>query len=253
VQVFDLVEDTHLVRREAALERRVQLRRVGRPIVLNADPQPVAVARRDVVAGKAEAGRGDQVQFGERGVRVGRVVGILWDARLPPWPGGEEADALVAHADYRGVAVLDRLRPACRPECRAAAPPTASPRAAVAPTAGRATRKAELATLPRPVRAATGAGGLLPHALLLIEAERAGLGEADLDVTFVGSLPDVNAALRNNAIDLGTSGEPLITLGEQQGILARWRLLSDLYPDLPFSTCSTAPACWSATASPASG
>jgi NitT/TauT family transport system substrate-binding protein len=94
----------------------------------------------------------------------------------------------------------------------------------------------ELVSLPRPVRAATGAGGLLPHALLLLEAERAGLGEADLDVTFVRSLPDVNAALRNNAVDLGTSGEPLITIGEQQGILARWKPLSDLYPDLPFST-----------------
>lgn len=92
----------------------------------------------------------------------------------------------------------------------------------------------DLATVPTPIRAAATGEGLLPHAILLLEAEKAGLKLSDVSMAFMG-LPDVNAALQSGALDIAASGEPLITIGEQQGLLARWKPMADLYPDMPYS------------------
>ncbi|HZU07331.1 MAG TPA: ABC transporter substrate-binding protein [Chloroflexota bacterium] len=91
----------------------------------------------------------------------------------------------------------------------------------------------DLATLNRPVRVAITAEGSLPHAILLLEFEKAGLAPEDLAISTMG-LPEINVALGNGHIDVAGSGEPLITVGEQQGLLARWKPMAELYPDMPY-------------------
>ena len=49
-------------------------------------------------------------------------------------------------------------------------------------------------------------------------------------------MPDKNAALQSKKLDIAASGEPLITIAEQQGIAVRWREMADDFPDLPYST-----------------
>jgi NitT/TauT family transport system substrate-binding protein len=44
--------------------------------------------------------------------------------------------------------------------------------------------------------------------------------------------PDILAALAGGAIDSGFLNEPLVSAGEQSGILVRWRGLDELYPHL---------------------
>lgn len=99
----------------------------------------------------------------------------------------------------------------------------------------------DLASLARPLKAAAAADGLLPHAVLLLEAEKAGLTISDVSMTFLG-LPDINAALSTNSVDVAASGEPLITIGQQQGLLARWKPMADLYPNAPWSNLLYGPA-----------
>lgn len=103
-------------------------------------------------------------------------------------------------------------------------------RKALAPTSG----ALDLATLPRPIKAAAAAEGLVAHAIILLEAERAGLQISDVSMTFLG-LPDMNVALSNGGVDLVNSGEPLITLAVQQGIAVRWKPMADLYANMPYS------------------
>jgi NitT/TauT family transport system substrate-binding protein len=92
----------------------------------------------------------------------------------------------------------------------------------------------DLATLGRPIRAAAAAEGLVPHAILLREAEKAGLAFSDVSMTFL-ALPDINAAMSSGNLDVAASGEPLITIGVQQGFFKRWKRMADLYPDMPYS------------------
>ena len=89
-------------------------------------------------------------------------------------------------------------------------------------------------TLNRPIRAAAAAEGLVPHAILLREAEKAGLSFSDMSMTFL-PLPDINAAMSSGNLDVAASGEPLITIGVQQGLFKRWKRMADLYPDMPYS------------------
>jgi NitT/TauT family transport system substrate-binding protein len=90
------------------------------------------------------------------------------------------------------------------------------------------------ATLNRPIRAAAAAEGLVPHAILLREAEKAGLAISDVNMTYL-ALPDINAAMASSQLDVAASGEPLITIGVQQGLYSRWKRMADLYPDMPYS------------------
>jgi NitT/TauT family transport system substrate-binding protein len=92
----------------------------------------------------------------------------------------------------------------------------------------------DLKSLNRPIRAAAAAEGLVPHAILLREAEKAGLSFSDVNMTYL-PLPDINVAMTNAQLDIAASGEPLITIGVQQGIYSRWKRMADLYPDMPYS------------------
>jgi NitT/TauT family transport system substrate-binding protein len=92
----------------------------------------------------------------------------------------------------------------------------------------------DLATLKPPIRAAATVDGILPHAVLLLEAERAGFRLSDVSMTFL-ALPDINAALKGGQLDIAASGEPLITLAEQQGIAVRWKEMATDFPDMPYS------------------
>jgi NitT/TauT family transport system substrate-binding protein len=93
----------------------------------------------------------------------------------------------------------------------------------------------DLKTLKPPIRAAATVEGILPHAILLLEAQKAGFAISDVSMSFLG-LPDMNAALQSKQLDIAASGEPLITLAEQQGIAARWREMAEDFPNVPYST-----------------
>jgi NitT/TauT family transport system substrate-binding protein len=92
----------------------------------------------------------------------------------------------------------------------------------------------DLKTLEKPIRAAATGEGLVPHAILLLEAEKAGLSFSDVSMSFM-PLPDINAAMSSANLDIAASGEPLITIGVQQGIYSRWKRMAELYPDMPYS------------------
>jgi NitT/TauT family transport system substrate-binding protein len=94
---------------------------------------------------------------------------------------------------------------------------------------------ADLARLDRPVRAAATAAGILPHALVLLTLQQAGVPVDQVEMTFLG-LPDMNVAFASNRLDFGASGEPLITIGEQTGQVARWKPMYDLFPGMLYST-----------------
>jgi NitT/TauT family transport system substrate-binding protein len=93
---------------------------------------------------------------------------------------------------------------------------------------------ADLSTLTRPVHAAVAAEGILPHALVLLTLQKAGVPTSQVDMTFLG-LPDMNVAFANSRLDFGASGEPLITIGEQQGQVARWKPMNDVFPGMLYS------------------
>jgi ABC-type nitrate/sulfonate/bicarbonate transport system substrate-binding protein len=91
----------------------------------------------------------------------------------------------------------------------------------------------DLVALAKPIRTGLTAEGSLPHAILLLEFEQAGIAPEDVSLVYLG-LPDINAALASGNLDVAGTGEPLITIGEQQGALARWKPMADLYPDMPY-------------------
>ncbi len=93
----------------------------------------------------------------------------------------------------------------------------------------------DLKTLTPPIKAAATADGTLPHALILLEAEKAGLKSTDVAMTFM-AMPDMAAALQATQVDLAVLDEPVVTLAEQQGIGVRWRDLAEDFPDLPYAT-----------------
>ena len=93
---------------------------------------------------------------------------------------------------------------------------------------------ADLSRLDRPVRAAATAEGNLPHALVLLTLQQAGVPVDQVEMTFLG-LPDMNVAFANRRLDFGASGEPLITIGEQTGQVARWKPMYDLFPGILYS------------------
>jgi NitT/TauT family transport system substrate-binding protein len=64
--------------------------------------------------------------------------------------------------------------------------------------------------------------------------QKAGIPTDQVDMTFVG-LPDMNVAFANNRLDFGASGEPLITIGEQTGQIARWKPMNDVFPGMLYS------------------
>jgi len=90
-------------------------------------------------------------------------------------------------------------------------------------------------TLKPPIRAAATTEGSLPHAIILLEAEKAGFKIADVTMSFL-DLPAMNAALQSGQLDLAASAEPLVTLAEQQGSAVRWREMSEDFPAVPYST-----------------
>jgi NitT/TauT family transport system substrate-binding protein len=90
-------------------------------------------------------------------------------------------------------------------------------------------------TLKPPIRAAATAEGSLPHAIVLLEAEKAGFKIADVSMSFL-SLAEMNAQLQSGQLDLAASAEPLVTLAEQQGTAVRWREMAEDFPAVPYST-----------------
>jgi NitT/TauT family transport system substrate-binding protein len=98
----------------------------------------------------------------------------------------------------------------------------------------------DLKTLKKPIKAAATVAGTLPHAVVLLEAEKAGFALTDVSMNFMG-LPDMNAALQNKQVDIAASGEPLITIAEQQGVAARWREMADDFLNVPYSTVMFGP------------
>lgn len=101
----------------------------------------------------------------------------------------------------------------------------------LAPTSG----ALDLKTLAKPIKAVATVEASLPHAIVLLEAEKAGLAATDVNMSFMG-LPEMNAALQAKQVDIAASYEPLITIAEQQGIAVRWRETAVDFPDVPFST-----------------
>ncbi len=93
----------------------------------------------------------------------------------------------------------------------------------------------DLKTLTPPIKAAATAEGGLPHAVLILEAEKAGLKASDITMSYMGLL-EMNAALQSRALDIAASGEPLISIAEQQGIAVRWREMAEDFADVPYST-----------------
>jgi NitT/TauT family transport system substrate-binding protein len=61
--------------------------------------------------------------------------------------------------------------------------------------------------------------------------ERAGLTREDVHIVGV-SYPDINTAFANRTIEAAYHTEPFLTLGENQGLLRRWRSAADIVPDL---------------------
>lgn len=93
---------------------------------------------------------------------------------------------------------------------------------------------ADLRTLKTPVHAAATGEGTLPHALVQLTLQKAGVPLNQIDMTFIG-LPDMNVAFSNGRLDFGASGEPLLTIGEQQGQIARWKPMNDEFPGMLYS------------------
>jgi NitT/TauT family transport system substrate-binding protein len=89
-------------------------------------------------------------------------------------------------------------------------------------------------TLKPPIRAGATAEGSLSHAIVLLEAEKAGFKIADVSMSYLG-LPEMNAALQNRQLDIAASAEPLVTLAEQQGSAVRWREMAEDFPAVPYS------------------
>jgi len=99
----------------------------------------------------------------------------------------------------------------------------------------------DLKTLKPPIRAGAAAEGSLAHAVVLLEAEKAGFRISDVSMAYLGQL-ELNAALQSGQLDLAASVEPLITIAEQQGVAVRWREMAEDFPDVPYSTVVYGPS-----------
>jgi NitT/TauT family transport system substrate-binding protein len=73
------------------------------------------------------------------------------------------------------------------------------------------------------------AKGNAGHVLVDAALHKGGLTLADAAITEL-SFPDMNAALTNRAVDVALQIDPLLTLGEAQGILVPWKRAAEIYP-----------------------
>ena len=86
-----------------------------------------------------------------------------------------------------------------------------------------------------PIRIATTGEGTLPQALAIILARRDGVPLSDLALVTM-PLPDMIAALANGSIDVATTTEPFVALGERNGSAKRWHAYAELLPDITVGT-----------------
>jgi len=73
------------------------------------------------------------------------------------------------------------------------------------------------------------AKGTASHVLVDQALRKGGLTLADAEINEL-TFPDVNPALANKAVDVALQIDPLLTLGEAQGILVPWKRAADIYP-----------------------
>jgi len=79
---------------------------------------------------------------------------------------------------------------------------------------------------------ASASKGSAGHILVDTALGKGGLTLADVqDVEL--AFPDMNAALANKAVDAALQIDPLLTLGEAQGILVPWKRAAEIYPGQP--------------------
>jgi NitT/TauT family transport system substrate-binding protein len=73
------------------------------------------------------------------------------------------------------------------------------------------------------------AKGTASHILIDQALRKGGLTLADAEINEL-TFPDINPALANKAVDVALQIDPLLTLGEAQGILVPWKRAVDIYP-----------------------
>jgi len=73
------------------------------------------------------------------------------------------------------------------------------------------------------------AKGTASHILVDQALRKGGLTLADAEINEL-TFPDINPALANKAVDVALQIDPLLTLGEAQGILVPWKRAVDIYP-----------------------
>ena len=73
------------------------------------------------------------------------------------------------------------------------------------------------------------ARGTASHILIDYAVRRGGLTLADVEINEL-TFPDMNSALANKAVDVALQIDPLLTLGEAQGILIPWKRAVEIYP-----------------------
>jgi ABC-type nitrate/sulfonate/bicarbonate transport system substrate-binding protein len=71
--------------------------------------------------------------------------------------------------------------------------------------------------------------GTTSHVLIDRALQKGGLTLADIEIKEM-SFPDMNAALVNKGIDVALQIEPLLSMGEAQGVLVRWKRAEEIYP-----------------------
>ena len=68
------------------------------------------------------------------------------------------------------------------------------------------------------------------HAVILKALQQGGLSPSDVELIELG-VGDVNAAIANNAIDIGVQIEPLATIGDERGLFRIWKRFEEIYPE----------------------
>lgn len=71
---------------------------------------------------------------------------------------------------------------------------------------------------------------------------RGGLTRDDVEFVVMESFGDLNAALADGAVDAAMHIEPWITLGEEEGILDRWRDATDFAPGMQIAVVLASPS-----------
>jgi NitT/TauT family transport system substrate-binding protein len=72
--------------------------------------------------------------------------------------------------------------------------------------------------------------GSYPDIVLDRTLDRAGLTRDDVQIVGLG-FPDINTAFASKTIDAANHTEPYISLGENMGLLRRWRSVAEVVPD----------------------